>query len=422
MSKIYPDINLASDIWQTALVRINNLVDTLATEIITANSSSAGGLTIGNGYVSGIFGGTTIVANAITGGTVSISTVLSVASNTNYLPGSQFFAGNVTINALGWYVGGTNVSANSTALQVGNNTVNVAMNTTTVNVGPSGTLMAGNSSYQFTANIANVNFINAVTGTYITPAQIYLGNATSNLLINSTFAVFPALLFGGVGQNTVVNALGMFVANTLATANYGATGLVTGTSTVNNIAISVGANIFLNTTVLFLGNSTVNSISNSTIDTMSNSTVTSNYGIGSVAIGANVGVNTSVIAVGNTTVNLQVNSSSIKFSDGTIQTSAQPNLIFQTLTDAATIAVDMTTNINFNVQIAGNRTLGNPTNFQIGQSGIIKVQQDATGNRTLAYGANYFFDGDTAPTIGVTASKYNWLSWTASATNVILIS
>jgi len=155
---------------------------------------------------------------------------------------------------------------------------------------------------------------------------------------------------------------------------------------------------------------------------MSNSTVTSNYGIGSVAIGANVGVNTSVIAVGNTTVNLQVNSSSIKFSDGTIQTSAQPNLIFQTLTDAATIAVDMTTNINFNVQIAGNRTLGNPTNFQIGQSGIIKVQQDATGNRTLAYGANYFFDGDTAPTIGVTASKYNWLSWTASATNVILIS
>ena len=35
------------------------------------------------------------------------------------------------------------------------------------------------------------------------------------------------------------------------------------------------------------------------------------------------------------------------------------------LTDAATIAVDMSTGINFTVTIGGNRTLGNPTNTKM---------------------------------------------------------
>ena len=70
------------------------------------------------------------------------------------------------------------------------------------------------------------------------------------------------------------------------------------------------------------------------------------------------------------------------------------------LTDAATIAVDLSLGNNFAVQLGGNRTLGDPTNVTAGQSGVIVVTQDGTGSRTLAYaGTKWKFAGGTAPTL-----------------------
>lgn len=60
-----------------------------------------------------------------------------------------------------------------------------------------------------------------------------------------------------------------------------------------------------------------------------------------------------------------------------------------TLTDAATIVVDMNTFLNATVTLGGNRTLGTPTNAKPGQSGFIRVIQDGTGSRTLALAANW---------------------------------
>lgn len=57
------------------------------------------------------------------------------------------------------------------------------------------------------------------------------------------------------------------------------------------------------------------------------------------------------------------------------------------LTDAATIAIAMSSGINFSVTLGGNRTLGAPSSVKDGQCGYIKVTQDGTGNRTLAYNA-----------------------------------
>ncbi|MCT2398536.1 DUF2793 domain-containing protein [Novosphingobium mangrovi (ex Huang et al. 2023)] len=82
----------------------------------------------------------------------------------------------------------------------------------------------------------------------------------------------------------------------------------------------------------------------------------------------------------------------------------------QTLTDAATIAVDMATGINFNVTLGGNRTLGNPTNAKAGQSGRIRVTQDATGSRTLAFGANWKHVG-SAPTIATAAGAVDLFAY-----------
>ncbi|MDZ4306607.1 DUF2793 domain-containing protein [Allopontixanthobacter sp.] len=92
-----------------------------------------------------------------------------------------------------------------------------------------------------------------------------------------------------------------------------------------------------------------------------------------------------------------------------------------TLTDAATIAVDMATGINFNVTLAGNRTLGNPTNAKAGQSGRIRVTQDGTGGRTLAYGANWKHV-TAVPTLATAAGAIDLFAYFVDATDNIELS
>jgi hypothetical protein len=93
------------------------------------------------------------------------------------------------------------------------------------------------------------------------------------------------------------------------------------------------------------------------------------------------------------------------------------------LTDAATIAVDMsaTGGNNFSVTLAGNRTLGNPTGLTAGQSGIIYVTQDATGSRTLAYSSYWKFPGGTAPTLTTTANAVDALVYTVRTSTSITV-
>jgi len=81
------------------------------------------------------------------------------------------------------------------------------------------------------------------------------------------------------------------------------------------------------------------------------------------------------------------------------------------LTDAATIAVDMSTFINATVTLGGNRTLGAPTNTKVGQSGVIYVVQDGTGSRTLAYNSAYKFANGTAPTLSTAAGSVDRLTY-----------
>ncbi|RUX93793.1 MULTISPECIES: DUF2793 domain-containing protein [unclassified Mesorhizobium] len=80
-----------------------------------------------------------------------------------------------------------------------------------------------------------------------------------------------------------------------------------------------------------------------------------------------------------------------------------------TLTDAATIAVDMATFLNAKVTLAGNRTLGAPSNPKNGQSGCIEIIQDGTGTRTLAYHADWLFAGGTDPVLSTPAGTKDLL-------------
>jgi hypothetical protein len=82
-----------------------------------------------------------------------------------------------------------------------------------------------------------------------------------------------------------------------------------------------------------------------------------------------------------------------------------------TLTDAATITPDFGANQNFTVTLGGNRTLANPTNIVVGQTGSIFLVQDGTGSRTLSFDTYYDFAGGTAPTISTTAAAVDRIDY-----------
>jgi hypothetical protein len=81
------------------------------------------------------------------------------------------------------------------------------------------------------------------------------------------------------------------------------------------------------------------------------------------------------------------------------------------LTDGATITPDFSAANNFSVTLGGNRTLANPTNLVAGQSGIIKISQDGTGSRTLAFGSYWDFPSGTIPSLTTTASAVDILAY-----------
>tara|TARA_R110000803_G_scaffold122439_1_gene190438 strand:- start:810 stop:1730 length:921 start_codon:yes stop_codon:yes gene_type:complete len=90
-----------------------------------------------------------------------------------------------------------------------------------------------------------------------------------------------------------------------------------------------------------------------------------------------------------------------------------------TLTDAASVTLDLATGNNFLVQLGGNRTLQNPTNVKVGQIGQVYLVQDGTGSRTLSYGSQYNFPAGTAPTLSTSVNSVDMLVFSARTTTAL---
>lgn len=73
------------------------------------------------------------------------------------------------------------------------------------------------------------------------------------------------------------------------------------------------------------------------------------------------------------------------------------------LTDGATIAVNAALGNVFTVTIAGNRTMGSPSNPVNGQDIWFRITQDATGGRTMAWSSAYQFGTGGAPALSAAA-------------------
>ena len=104
---------------------------------------------------------------------------------------------------------------------------------------------------------------------------------------------------------------------------------------------------------------------------------------------------------------------------GTVQAwAAQQYFTEFALTDAVTITWDTDEAQTAEVTLAGNRTLGAPTNMHAGAAYILRVIQDATGARTLAYNAVFLFQGGSAPVLSTAANAVDILSCYSDGTNM----
>ena len=90
-----------------------------------------------------------------------------------------------------------------------------------------------------------------------------------------------------------------------------------------------------------------------------------------------------------------------------------------TLTDAATITPDFSSNNNFTVTLGGARTIANPTNLVAGQSGSLFVVQDGTGGRTASWGSYWDWAGGTAPTLSTGAGAVDRVDYIVRTTTSI---
>ena len=104
---------------------------------------------------------------------------------------------------------------------------------------------------------------------------------------------------------------------------------------------------------------------------------------------------------------------------GSVQVSTAVNVNTVTLTDAASIVPSFDSGNTFVVTLGGNRTLAAPTSANIGQSGSIRIIQDATGSRTLSYNSAYQFVSGSAPTMDTSAGAQSILVFSCRSATTI---
>jgi hypothetical protein len=221
---------------------------------------------------------------------------------------------------------------NATTLALGSNVFVSAAN-----------IQIGNSTANISANSILITLANSTGIANLQPTQLVIGNATINTTVASVGAnvlIDTARIFlGNSTVNSMANSVLIKIANSSGIANLQPTQFLIGNAIVNSTAVAVGANVVINTTAVFIGNSTANAFANSILVQVSNSTGVSNLTstdltIGqtvvnslAVTVGANLFINAIRFSVGNTTVNTIANSLGVMTSNSSGITNVNPGSI-----------------------------------------------------------------------------------------------
>jgi hypothetical protein len=136
-----------------------------------------------------------------------------------------------------------------------------------------------------------------------------------------------------------------------------------------------------------------------------------------LAIGDNLDLSLSGI-VGVTSVGINTTSIPTKFY---VSGNSANNIIGLGTTDTNT-TLDFNTGNDFSMTLTGSIVLSNPTGVTTGQSGVIHIQQDEAGNRTVGFGSHWDFAGSAVPTLSVTANALDTIAYTVRTSTSIVAS
>jgi hypothetical protein len=148
MSRQFSVVNAAADTFAVWINRTNSLVNLTNTDVVTTIANTSGDTTTGNGFVIGIFGGTTLVANTMRGGNVSTNTALTIVSNT-------IFTGSQVNSLANVYLNSANIYSNTTSFSIVGNTYIITTGTTSNTL--SYTTNGSFSTFDITSDNTSVN-------------------------------------------------------------------------------------------------------------------------------------------------------------------------------------------------------------------------------------------------------------------------
>jgi hypothetical protein len=451
----------------TVNVAVNSTLLQLFTNTTIFANLSPTGLVVGTAFVNatGVGSGANVfldttrlsIGNTIAN-LIANSILLKIANATHIanLQPSALTIGDTIANNLGLSVGGTgamvinttaykagdNVVLDATRLFIGNSTVNATMNSTAfaLNGTPIGGSSAagadtqvqfndggsfgGSAGFTFTKTTNNVVIANTLTigtsvvntTTFAAGANVFLdtvtlsiGNTTANLLANS---VLISLANSTMTANLTPTTLQ--IGTTYVFETFIAVGFPTG-SLLTSTALTVGANVSLDTVRLSVGNTIANLIANSILVKVANATGIANLEptqltIGSAvqnssahlvgtsfinstaySTGANVFLDTVKLSIGNTIANLIANSIMVTVANATGIANLQPTqlVIGSALVNTTTVGVG-TSFVNSTAYVAGANVFLDTVKLSIGNTianlianSIIVTVANATGIANL---------------------------------------
>ena len=285
----------------------------------------------------------------------------------------------------------------------------------------------------FTLNIANAASLRISLGGVIQSPGIDYSVSGTNIVF--TTAPESGLSFSGISLGPAIPVtiipegtatVGSFIVSTglSATNLYVAgvstfVGLATHTGTIfgNNISLTgiVTASTFRVGTAVTVNSSGINVVG----------VVTATSFVGS---GANL-TGISSVSFATTSFGLSGSPAILVSSAGINTTSAPTNLyvsgssagnVVGLGTTNANTALNFATGNNFSMTLVGSIVLSNPTGVTTGQSGVIYIQQDGGGSRTVGFGSHWDFPSATAPSLSLTASALDAITYSVRTSTSIV--